>query len=61
MSEMDKLFKQATEYMKTQTRESMTRERLSNEDIKKMLPIGKVLTGLGFITLGYKAVDAYVT
>jgi hypothetical protein len=34
---------------------------LSAEEIKKMLPIGKVLTGLGFITLGYKAVDAYVT
>jgi hypothetical protein len=39
----------------------MTRERLNTEEIKKMLPIGKVLTGLGFITLGYKAVDAYVT
>ena len=58
---MDKLFKKAMEFMKTQTHESMTRERLSNEEIKKMLPIGKVLTGLGFITLGYKAIDSYVT
>jgi len=39
----------------------MTRERLSAEEVRKLMPIGKVLCGLGFLTLGYKAVDAYVT
>lgn len=61
MSEMDSLFQQAKEAMKGQTRESMTRERLNNEEIRKMLPVSKVLAGLGLITLGYKAVDAFVT
>jgi hypothetical protein len=39
----------------------MTREKLSNEEILKLMPIGKVLVGLGFLTLGYKAIDSYVT
>jgi hypothetical protein len=62
MSEMDKLFKQAQEFAKKNVREeTMTREKLTIEEIRKMLPVGKVLAGLGFITLGYKAMDAYVT
>jgi hypothetical protein len=39
----------------------MSRERLNNEDVWKMLPPGKVLAGLLMVTLGYKAVDKYVT
>jgi len=37
----------------------MTRERLNTEEIRKMLPVSKVLAGLGIITLGYKAVACH--
>ena len=55
------LFESAVKNFKKQTRESMTREKLSAEEVRKMMPIGKVICGLGFLTLGYKAVDKYVT
>ena len=58
---MDKLFESAVKNFKKQTRESMTREKLSAEEVRKMMPIGKVICGLGFLALGYKAVDKYVT
>ena len=54
------MFEQAEKKFKKQTRESMTREYLSNEEVWKMLPPKKVFVYLLMITFGYKAVDAYV-
>ncbi len=58
---MDRLFREAKELFKKQTHESMNRDFLSNEEVRKLLPPGKVIAGLIMVTLGYKAVDAYVT
>jgi hypothetical protein len=38
----------------------MTREKLSAKEVRKMMPVHKVLAYLGLVTLGYKTVDAIV-
>jgi len=38
----------------------MSRDFLTTKDVNSMLPVGKVLAGLGMLGLTYKAVDVLV-
>ena len=57
----DDLFESAKQDYDSQSKESMNRHHLNLREINGMMPVARVLAGLGLLGMTYKAVDVYVT